>query len=110
MQTTTGNVPQIERSLERWYAAQSSIRRVWALDDPDALLIFVAIEPTADGDDALPVWLAKKDEWIRDLQSLFAREVRLQLVAPGAIEESPVGIGTTVIAELSWRDSWHSGM
>jgi hypothetical protein len=101
-------VPEIRTALAKWYAAHSSIRRLWAIDDPVALIVLVTLEPTSDNDDTLPVWLAMKRDWTNHLKSLVNREVQLRLTVAGAFEDSYVNTNAAVIAELSWRDSWVS--
>lgn len=99
----------IPTTLASWYAAHASIRRLWAVEDEDALLsVFVTLEPTSDGDDPLPVWLAKSDDWASDLSALTHREVQLNLIVSGTSERSYVDTDAAMIAELSWRDSWIS--
>lgn len=93
-------------ALARWYADHSSIRRLWAIEDPIALIILVTLEPTSDGDDALPVWLANQRDWANDLRLLTQREVQLEVIPAGAFGPSYVGPRAVTIAELSWRDSW----
>ena len=90
--------------LSRWYAGQSSIRRLWAVDDREARIsVFVTLEPTFDGDDALPIWLAQSDAWRHELRVLTDRDVRLELLAAGTSEPAHA---ETTIAELHWRDPW----
>jgi len=100
------DVTDVARSLARWYAAQSSIRRLWASESRDALVVFVALEPTSDGDDALPVWLARNRDWASDLRLVTRREVQLKLVASDVFEEPHVVTGAALIADVSWRESW----
>lgn len=106
--TDEQEVTEIPTTLAGWYAAHSSIRRLWAVEDRDALIVFVTLEPTSDGDDALPVWLARKHAWANDLRSLAHREVQLKLIASDVFDEPCVNTDAVVIAELSWRDSWAS--
>jgi hypothetical protein len=95
-------------ALARWYADHAAIRRLWAIDDPLALIVFVALEPTSDGDDTLPLWFAHQSNWRRDLQLLTRRQVQLKLIVPGAFAEPCVSPDAVTVAELSWRDSWES--
>ncbi|WP_116813409.1 hypothetical protein [Steroidobacter cummioxidans] len=89
-----------------WYAANESIRRLWAVEDRDSLIVvFIALEPTSDGDDALPVWLAKSSQWANELAELTRRDVQLQLLNSNELEQRSVSAATTVAA-LSWRDPW----
>jgi hypothetical protein len=103
METPMSNV---STALARWYADNSSIRRLWAVDESDALVVFVALEPSSDGDDALPVWLANRHSWTHDLRQATERDVQLKLFASGAIDDTDLGTGAITIAELSWRDAW----
>jgi hypothetical protein len=96
----------VSTALERWYADHSSIRRLWAIDESDALVVFVALEPSSDGDDALPVWLANRHSWTHDLRRATERDVQLKLLVSGAFDDTDVDTGAVTIAELSWRDAW----
>ena len=96
----------VSTALARWYADHSSIRRLWAVDESDALVVFVALEPSSDGDDALSVWLANRHSWTHDLRRATERDVQLKLLVPGAFEDSDVDADAVTIAELSWRDPW----
>ena len=90
----------------RWYAANESIRRLRAVEERDSLIVvLIALEPTSDGDDALPVWLAKSSQWANELAGLTRREVQLQLRNSNDFE-APGASAATMIAELSWRDPW----
>jgi hypothetical protein len=92
----------IPAALERWYADHSAIRRLWAIEDSSALLVYVVLEPSSDGDDSLPVWLANQQGWTDDLRQVTNREVQLQLIASGGPDEPY----EETIAELRWRDLW----
>ena len=92
---------EIATALARWYAVQSSVRRLWAIEDPEALVVLVALEPTSDGDDTLPVWLARSDGWASDLKQLTRREVQLKLVSSAPLQETDAAF----IAEVNWRDA-----
>jgi hypothetical protein len=90
-------------ALERWYAEHASIRRLWAIEDPISLVVFVALEPTSDGDDAFPVWFAHQSRWRSDLEQLTRRAVQLKLIVAGAFGEPDVDRDAVTIG---WRDSW----
>jgi hypothetical protein len=98
----------VPANLARWYAAHSSIRRLWAVEHRDELIAFVALEPTSDGDDMLPTWLAKRHEWTQELQSLANREIQLELIFSDDFQPSYVNSDAVLIAELNWRDAWAS--
>jgi hypothetical protein len=97
---------ELAAALAKWYATHSAIRRLWAIEDAVALTILITLEPTADGDDTLPVWLARRADWESDLHLLVGREVQLQLLASDAFVESYLNPDAVTIAEVSWRDSW----
>ncbi|NLG75933.1 MAG: hypothetical protein GX535_06825 [Xanthomonadaceae bacterium] len=98
------DVPALSTRLSQWYRAQSSVRRLRAIADRDALIVLVTIEPTVDGDDMLPVWLARQHDWRNELSSLASRDVRLELAVSGVFQQSGVDAGAVVITDLSWRD------
>jgi hypothetical protein len=99
-------VTEIGPSLARWYAAHASIRRLWAIEGPVALEILVALEPTSDGNESLPIWLANRRRWATDLQLLIRREIQLRLVVPDDRGEFYVNPDAVTVAELSWRECW----
>ena len=99
---------ELSDTLSRWYAAHAAIRHLWALDGPDQLTVLVTLQPTADGDDTLPLWLAKSDEWTHDLRTRTRRAVQLRLLIADVLDDSIVELNSAVIAELSWRDCWES--
>ncbi|HEV8331959.1 MAG TPA: hypothetical protein VGQ22_11105 [Steroidobacteraceae bacterium] len=92
----------VAAALARWYADHSSIRHLWAIEDPAALVVLVTLEPTSDGDDILPIWLANQREWASRLQLVTRREVRLRLIVADAVPDA------VTVAEVSWRDAWPS--
>jgi hypothetical protein len=98
----------VTTALARWYADHASIRRLWAVEDSTALVVFVALEPSSDGDDSLPTWLANQHGWAQDLRRVTQRDVHLQLIVSGVRDEPDIDADTVMIAELSWRDSWES--
>jgi hypothetical protein len=93
-------------SLKKWYANHDTVRRLWAIERSSALEILVALEPTSDGDDTLPIWLANRRNWSDDLRQLAQREVQLRLVVLDDLGEFSVSPDAVTIAELSWRASW----
>lgn len=104
--TDTQNVPDITAALVSWYGARAAIRRMWAIDRSFALEVRVALEPTPDGGDTLPAWLANRGYWTCELQQLARREVQLKLVALDDFGEFHTDPDASVIAELHWRVSW----
>lgn len=103
---TQPRAPDVAAALERWYAAHSQIRRLWAVEGSLGLQVLVALEPTADGGDTLPIWLANRRHWVNDLRQLTQREVQLRLVVLDDFGEFYVNPDAVTIAQLSWRVSW----
>jgi hypothetical protein len=99
-------VAVISVRLARWYDAHPSIRRLWAIEEDSLLAVYVSLEPTSDGDDCLPVWLAMNHHWRRDLQSITRREVHLRFVPSDVLPTSYVNGDAMIIAEVDWRESW----
>lgn len=100
------DVTVISTCLARWYDAHASVRRLWAVDEGSLLAVYVSLEPTFDGDDALPVWLAMKHEWSSDLRSIVSREVQLRFVTSDVLSPSCVRGNAVLVAEIHWRESW----
>lgn len=67
--------------------------------------VIVMLEPTHDGDDIYPVWLANGQHWVRELESRMAGPVQLEVVDEPFAAEFAAGIDGVLVAELSWRDS-----
>jgi len=104
--TDPQEIAAVSDCFSKWYAVNDSIRRLRAVEQHGSLIIvFLALEPTSDGDDALPVWLAKSQQWANELAVLTRREVQLQLLDSSGFAEPDVD-AAAMIAELSWRDPW----
>jgi hypothetical protein len=84
--------------LAKWYAAHSAVRRLWAISEAQGLRVIVMLEPTNDGDDLYPAWLANGQRWAHELQSRLGEPVRLELM------DQPYP-GEDAVTELSWRDA-----
>lgn len=95
----------ISTRLAAWYDAQPSIRRLWAIEE-EALTVYVSLEPTADGGDALPLWLAMSGEWRNDLQAIMSRTVQLRLVSSSDLPPLDVNGDALIVAEADWRGTW----
>ena len=96
----------ITTSLAKWYDAHASVRRLWLVEEGSLLAVYLSLEPTSDGDDALPVWLAMKDEWSSDLTALIPRESELRFITSDVLFPSYVSGDAVIIAEVNWRESW----
>lgn len=96
----------IPTSLAKWYDAHASVRRLWAVEEGSLLAVYVSLEPTSDGEDALPVWLAMKQKWTTDLTAMISREVQLRFVTSDVLSPSYVSDDPVIVAEVNWRESW----
>jgi hypothetical protein len=90
--------------LTQWYAAHSAFRRLWAIQESRRMRVIVMLEPTHDGDDIYPAWLANGHEWARELQVRMAGPVQLEVVDEPFAAEFAGGTDGVLVAELSWRD------
>jgi len=91
--------------LTQWYAAHAAFRRLWAIKESQRMRVIVMLEPTHDGDDIYPAWLANGHEWARELQLRIAAPVQLEVVDEPFTAEFAAGIDGVVVAELFWRNS-----
>lgn len=95
----------LSSTLARWYAEQPSVRHLRAFEHSQQLRVLLMLEPSSDGDDALPLWFANNVRWTRELASLTRRDVQLQLIDPSNLA-TDVDTRVAVVANLSWRDPW----
>jgi hypothetical protein len=87
-------------ALAAWYDSHPEIRRLWAVRDAQGLRVMVFLEPTYDGDDTQPAWIAHGHTWARELQAHTGVSVRLEQID----EPLVYGVETDVVATFSWRD------
>ena len=91
--------------LGNWYASHSIVRRLWAIEAREAIRIVLTLEPTLDGDDTQPAWLANSWTWAQELRLRLQRQVHLQLInEPSARVETSCDSASALITEISWRD------
>ena len=90
--------------LGRWYASHSVVRRLWAVEDLDVIRIVMTLEPTLDGDDTQPAWLANSWTWAQELEIRMHRTVRLEMISESSQIESSLDGHGALITEISWRD------
>jgi hypothetical protein len=91
--------------LAKWYTAHSAFRRLWAVKESQRMRVIVMLEPTHDGDDIYPAWLANGHEWSRELQSQMDAPVQLEVMDQPFLAELAAGVDGVLVAELFWRDS-----
>lgn len=90
--------------LVHWYTSHSLIRRLWAIEEVEALRVVVTLEPTPDGDDVEPAWLANSRMWAHELQRRMHRVVRLEMISDPAHIEAILDPERTLVTAISWRD------
>lgn len=99
-------------ALNAWYASHSAVRRLWAIEESRTLSstdernfrVFVMLEPTPDGDDISPAWLANSQAWDWELQTLIEDAVQLHIIDEPLSGEFEVDVEGILIAVLCWRD------
>jgi len=91
--------------LAKWYAAHSAFRRLWAIQESQRMRVIVMLEPTHDGDDIHPAWVANGHGWVRELELRMDRPVQLEVVDEPFAAEFAAGIDGVLVADLFWRDS-----
>ena len=94
-------------ALARWYAEQPAVRRLWAIQATDgpSLRVIVMLEPSLDGDEISPAWMAHGSRWARDLRERLAGTVQLERIDGPLPEEFEIDGEGTVLSALCWRDS-----
>ena len=90
--------------LAKWYASHSVVRRLWAIEEIEVIRVVVTLEPTHDGDDVQPAWLANSRTWAQELQLRMHRTVRLEMINEPSHIESSFDRDSALITEMSWRD------
>jgi hypothetical protein len=66
--------------------------------------VIVALEPTVDDSDVLPVWLANSMAWVRELQAHAGGFVELELIDEPQIDEIDTDAEGDVVVAMCWRD------
>ena len=90
--------------LAKWYAAHSVVRRLWAIKESQRTRVIVTLEPTRDGNDISPAWLANGHEWAHELQLRMDGPVQLEVMDEPPLAEFATGVDDVLVAELFWRD------
>lgn len=102
--TSPQHITAEAEALSEWYDANPEIRRLWAIEDRQALRVIVTLEPTMDNGDTTPLWFAYSTTWEREIRATTGRPVQLELVEEPPSGEVEVDGGGEVIAAISWRD------
>jgi hypothetical protein len=78
----------VQEAVAEWAAADPKIKRAWVLCDgaadpqPEDLEIAVEIQPVADSEETLAVWLWKGEQWRSQLRARIGPNVKLEWVDP----------------------------
>lgn len=92
-------------ALTKWYARHRTVRRLWAISEPQRMRVIVTLEPTHDGDDIYPAWLANGHEWAHELQLRMDVPVHLEVMDEPFLAQPIAGVDGVLVAALFWRDS-----
>jgi hypothetical protein len=92
-------------ALAQWYADHPVVRRLWAIQELRGVRVIVALEPTHDGDEVYPAWLANGGQWAHELQSRIDEPVELEMLDARPTPELAAGGDGVVVAALPWRDA-----
>jgi hypothetical protein len=86
-------------AVAEWAAANPDIQRVWmaAAAAPDqAIELLAELQPSADSEEALGVWMANAGRWRRELQARLDQPLRLDWFDPDGATR-PDGEAKTLI-------------
>jgi hypothetical protein len=76
-----------------------------AIRDAHGLRVLVTLEPTLDGDDTHPAWIANRHAWAHELRLCTDRSVRLERLDEPVFDSEAIDAAGLIVATLSWRDS-----
>ena len=100
-------------ALSRWYDERPGVVRLWAIQ-PDLpagastlspLHVLLLLEPSADGDEIAPAWVARAATWSRELEQRLSRAVQLECLDIPVGDDIEVDAEGTLLASLCWRDA-----
>ena len=97
-------------ALRAWYDARPAIRRLWAIGsehsgDPRAPRVIVMLEPSHDGNETSPSWMAHSERWALELREQLAGAVDLERIDGPLPDEFELEGEGVVLSAMSWRDS-----
>jgi hypothetical protein len=72
-------VSPVEDAVAQWAARNPKIKRAWMLGDAE---VAVEIQPVADSEETIAVWLAKAEHWRSQLRSRLGPQVELVWIDP----------------------------
>ncbi|MBO9652572.1 MAG: hypothetical protein J7605_29045 [Variovorax sp.] len=83
------------------------MRRLWAIQaaGEPLLRVIVMLEPSLDGDETSPAWMAHGSQWARELRERLAGAVQLERIDGPLPDEFEIDGEGSVLLALCWRDS-----
>jgi hypothetical protein len=97
------NVSPESAALAAWYDSHSAVRHLWAIKNAQGLRVILRLEPTLDGDDTLPGWIANSRAWAHELRLRTHESVQLEAIDELLTDGIEVTEGI-IVAALGWRD------
>lgn len=94
-------------ALNRWYDEHAGVRRLWAIrpTDDTAMRVIVMLEPSLDGNEISPAWMAHGSRWARELREQLDAAVQLERIDGPLPDEFEIDGDGIVLSALCWRDS-----
>jgi|SRR3954451_3472014 hypothetical protein len=100
-------------ALEHWYNAHPAILRLWVMQQGRAddgsprsdLRVILMLQPSGDGDETSPAWMAHSGIWATELERMLARTVELECLERALGEHLMTEGDASLLASFSWRDS-----
>lgn len=86
---TSPSAADLHRMIVEWAAAHPKIRRVWVFGSGTD--VAVELQPVADSEETLPVWMANCEQWRRELQDRTGQAVRLEWRDPDVAPDPDAG-------------------
>jgi len=94
------------RALAHWYDSHPSVLRLWATQPARtgaALRVILLLQPSPDGDETSPAWMANGGSWAQQLQGRLCCPVQLECIEGSFANEPDTVDG--LVAVLAWRDA-----
>jgi len=96
-------------ALRSWYDGKPSVRRLWAIrpeEDSEAtgLRVILMLEPSPDGNDPSPRWMAHGPQWAMELTERLSGTVQLERIDGPLPDEFEIEGEGVLLSALSWRD------
>jgi hypothetical protein len=101
-----------EVALRGWYASHPVVRRLWVIEkatngeQANTTRVIVAIEPTLDGDETSPTWIANGHAWARELDACMGHRITLEMLERPLQDEMEIDGEGRLVAVQSWRESY----